>query len=205
MVEQALDPAPPRRAIGAVGQDRCVLDRDADLVVEAVGDPAAHLERLQLAAVQAAVERVVDVVARLLARAAWPRTPPRSTAAATSVLGRRPCSYVIHSSISMPSCATSMPWRCSSRRCTLSSSRIGLLLLMWISTLRARRQRRERVDHAAAGRFAAGGRARRRVFATRPARASRRRSRRCRRPSRRSAPAIASHARARRSARGPGA
>jgi hypothetical protein len=37
--------------------------RDAQLVVEAVGHPAAHLERLQFAAVQPVVERMVDVVA----------------------------------------------------------------------------------------------------------------------------------------------
>ena len=43
VVEDALHPVAPHRAIRAVGEDRGVLDRDADLVVEAVRDPAADL------------------------------------------------------------------------------------------------------------------------------------------------------------------
>ena len=65
VVEDALDPAPPLRAVGAVGQHGRVLLRNVDLVVEAVRDPRTHLEGLQFAAVQALVERVVDVVLRL--------------------------------------------------------------------------------------------------------------------------------------------
>src|SRR5262249_53281467 len=137
VVEHALDPEPARRPVGTVGDDRRVLHRDAHLVVEAVGHPAAHLERLQLAAVQAPVERMVDVVAL------FPRAQPRLEVDGRPGCGRGRGRFEqqlgIHNSISMPSWATSTPCMRSVFRCALSSSRIGLLLLMWMSTLRGTR------------------------------------------------------------------
>src|SRR5262249_62228098 len=62
VVEDALHPATPHVAVGAIGQDRRVLDRNRGLVAEAVGHPATHLLARRLAGVQHDVERVVDVV-----------------------------------------------------------------------------------------------------------------------------------------------
>ncbi|MCY1432777.1 hypothetical protein D9M71_487850 [compost metagenome] len=62
MVEQALNPLAANFAVRAVGQDRCILHRDVDLVVETVGHPALDL----LAACAAFIHRhmvgVMDVV-----------------------------------------------------------------------------------------------------------------------------------------------
>src|ERR1043166_9469254 len=66
VVEDALDPAPALVAIGHVGEDRGVLDRDADLVIEAVEDPTLHLRARAAAVVHCDVERVMDVVALAL-------------------------------------------------------------------------------------------------------------------------------------------
>ncbi len=62
VVEDALHPAAPHLAVGAVGQHRRVLDRNRDLVVEAVRHPAANLLGRGAPAVEHHVERVVDVV-----------------------------------------------------------------------------------------------------------------------------------------------
>src|SRR5581483_6416402 len=128
LVEDALDPQAAHLAVGTVGEDRAVLHRDIELVVEAIGDPSADLRGRQLALVHPDVERMVDVVARLLC--------------AQLVLEFLPAPRPVvrlraHSEISIPSKATSIPARSSSRRCAESSSRIGLVLLIWISTLRA--------------------------------------------------------------------
>ena len=80
VVEDPLDPLAPDLDLGAVGEDRRVLDRDARLVVEAVRDPALELLAGQLAGVHADVERVEVVVAR--------RPAPRS-AATNSLRPRR--------------------------------------------------------------------------------------------------------------------
>ena len=66
MVQDALDPLAPHLAVRAVRQHRRVLHRNGDLVVEAVGHPAADLLRARLAGVEHDVERVVDVVAPAL-------------------------------------------------------------------------------------------------------------------------------------------
>ena len=66
VVEDALDPAPALVAAGHVGEDRGVLDRDADLVIEPVQHPALHLRLGAAAIVHGDVERVVDVVALAL-------------------------------------------------------------------------------------------------------------------------------------------
>src|SRR3954467_15103816 len=66
VVDDALDPLAPDLDLGAVRQDRGVLQRDALLVVEAVRDPALQLLAPELAGVHAPVERVQIVVARAL-------------------------------------------------------------------------------------------------------------------------------------------
>ncbi len=43
MIEDALHPLPAHLAFGTVGEDRGVLDRYRDLIVVAIGDPAANL------------------------------------------------------------------------------------------------------------------------------------------------------------------
>ncbi len=98
MVEDAFDPAPALGAVGAVGHHRRVLLRDARLVVEAVGDPAAHLEWQQFAAVQAQVERMVDVIPRFAG--AQPRLELVGTPWCSGCQG---CIDESHSEISMPS------------------------------------------------------------------------------------------------------
>src|SRR3954470_2652209 len=63
VVDDALDPAPALLPVGHVGEDRRVLDRNADLVVEAVQHPSLHLLSGAAAAVHGDVEGMVDVVA----------------------------------------------------------------------------------------------------------------------------------------------
>jgi hypothetical protein len=43
MIEQALNPLAANLAVRTVGEDRGVLERDVDLIVEAVGNPALDL------------------------------------------------------------------------------------------------------------------------------------------------------------------
>jgi hypothetical protein len=62
VIEDALHPAATHLAVGTVGQDRRVLDRDRGLIAEAVGHPATHLLGRRLAGVQHHVERVMDVI-----------------------------------------------------------------------------------------------------------------------------------------------
>ena len=66
VVDDALDPLAPDLDLGAVRQDRRVLQRDALLVVEAVRDPALQLLARELPGVHAPVEGVQVVVARAL-------------------------------------------------------------------------------------------------------------------------------------------
>jgi hypothetical protein len=64
VVDDALDPFAPDLDLGAVRQDRRVLERDRLLVVEAVGDPALQLLAREVAGVHAPVKGVEVVVAR---------------------------------------------------------------------------------------------------------------------------------------------
>ena len=60
------------------------------------------------------------------------------------------CITGLQSRIVMPSSQGTMRWRASSARCGESSSRMGLVLLMWISRRRVRAGRRSnQFDHAA--------------------------------------------------------
>ena len=65
VVEEALNPEAPDIAVRAVGEDRGVLARDVDLVVEAVRHPAAEGLAVELSRVHPLVELVVDVVEAL--------------------------------------------------------------------------------------------------------------------------------------------
>ncbi|MNS98114.1 hypothetical protein D3C72_1324700 [compost metagenome] len=62
VVEQALNPLAADFPIGAVGEDRRVLQGDVHLIVEAVGDPALNLFAGGAAFVHRHMVRVVDVV-----------------------------------------------------------------------------------------------------------------------------------------------
>lgn len=69
VVEDALDPLAADLAVGTVGQDRRVLQRDVDLVVETVRHPALDLFATGTALVHRDMERMVDmVVASLVAQ-----------------------------------------------------------------------------------------------------------------------------------------
>ena len=63
VVDDALDPFTAMVAVRHVGKNCSVLDRNADLVVEAVVDPALHLFAGAFAAVHGDVKRVMNVIA----------------------------------------------------------------------------------------------------------------------------------------------
>ena len=138
VIEDSLHPAAAHRAVRAIREDRSVFDRDADLIVEAVRYPTANLLGRRLARVQHHVERMVDVIAAaesLQARLEVGTAPGRIGCSV-------PYQLSIHSAISIPSHATSTPRRASSARGSDTSSRIGFVLLMWMSTLRVAGGRR---------------------------------------------------------------
>ena len=66
MVEDALNPLPSLFPIGHVRQDRGVFDRDRNLIVETVVDPALDLFACAETVVHRDVKGVVDVVAAFL-------------------------------------------------------------------------------------------------------------------------------------------
>src|SRR3954454_23346732 len=87
MVDDPSDPLAADVEVGAVREDRRVLEGDAALVVEAVRDPALQLLARELARVHAHVERVEVVVPaplraqpgdELLGRPGWLRDGARS-------------------------------------------------------------------------------------------------------------------------------
>jgi hypothetical protein len=121
VVEDALHPAATHVAVGAVGEDRGVLDGNRSLVAEAVGDPALHLLARRLAGVQHHVERVMDVI-RLAALA---QAGFEFVAGPGSVVA-----HGVHTVRTRPSSQTSMRSAASAARSDDSSSRIGLVLLM---------------------------------------------------------------------------
>ena len=126
VVEDALHPAAPHLAIRAVREDGRILERDRQLVAEAVGHPASDLLRRGPPLVEHAVERMVDVIrAATFAQALleFLARPGR-----VGGLARER----IHRTISMPSSQTVTPERASSARSGESSSRMGLVLLTWI-------------------------------------------------------------------------
>ena len=62
VVDDALNPLAAGVAVRAVGHDRCILHRDAGLIVEAVGDPTLNLFARRLPGIHGPVERVMDMV-----------------------------------------------------------------------------------------------------------------------------------------------
>src|SRR6185437_10337238 len=112
VIEDALHPMTALGAVVAVGQDRGVLEWNVHLVIETVRHPASDLLRPRAAAVQHHVEGMMNVIAPILG------------AQLTLELRPAPGSSA-HSSISMPSQATSIPRRPSSARSAASSSRMG--------------------------------------------------------------------------------
>src|SRR6185369_6784816 len=130
VIEDELHPLPAHLAVGAIRQDRGILDRYLDLVVVAVGDPAANLRRRRLARVQHDVEGMMDMVGGaalaqlLLELFASPR------------VGRGHGFRQVHTSNSIASYASSIP-ELRRRACSgPSSSSTGLVLLMWIRIFR---------------------------------------------------------------------
>jgi hypothetical protein len=91
VVVDADDPLAARCPVGAVGQDGRILERDVDLVVETVRNPRADFLRRAFASAHAQVERMMNVIARLL------RAQP------CFELFGRPGNRMCHSEISMPS------------------------------------------------------------------------------------------------------
>src|SRR6185437_11075407 len=120
VVKDALDPPAADVAVGAVRDDRGVLARDVLLIVEAVRHPAADLPGTQHSLVHLPVEGMLVVVTLGL------RTQRRH-----EVLGFR-YRHRAHICSSSPSTATSRPCCSRTRRSCASSSRIGLVLLMWM-------------------------------------------------------------------------
>ena len=102
---------------GQLARIAASLQRNADLVVEAIGDPAANLLGVRCAGVQHHVERMMDVIrATLLAQLRLELFPTPGLAPA-------------HSTISMPSYATSMPMarKAAALRRILIENRIGVV------------------------------------------------------------------------------
>src|SRR5262245_47680958 len=90
VVKDALHPHPARGAVGAIGKNRSVLDRDADLVIKTVRHPTADLLAGRAARVEHDVERMMDVI---------PITQPTQARLEFFTAPGR----FAHSSISMPS------------------------------------------------------------------------------------------------------
>src|ERR1700742_2578861 len=102
-------------------QDGRILDGDVDLVVKPIRHPPPDLIGCRPPRVQHHIEGVIDVVC--------PAFLPQALLKLLTTPGT-------HSSISRPSQATWTPRRVSSAACSESSSRMGLVLLMWIKTFR---------------------------------------------------------------------
>src|ERR1700721_98939 len=131
MIENALHPGAAHCAIRAIGQNGGILDRDVDLIVEAIRDPAANLLRRRGTHIHQHIERMMNVVGPLLGSQLRLEFLPAPGSEA-------------HRTISMPSHATSTPRRASSADSAGASSRMGVVLLMWIKILRTAAGRRSR-------------------------------------------------------------
>ena len=132
VVDDPPDPPPPHRDVGAVRQDRRVLDRDGLLVAEPVRHPAADLRGRELPRVHAHVERVRRVVALGLRAQAFDEVAVRRP----DPVGLRPVQRLGHASTSSPSYPISTPAFPTIAPSGASGSRIGLELLMCTSTVR---------------------------------------------------------------------
>src|SRR5215813_4516678 len=119
VVVEAAAPLAPQLLIIAARDQVGVLLRDLGLVVVAVERPGLHLPLGALAAVQEMVKRMAAVIA-----------PRADVAQARFQLGFT--EQVGHSTISCPSSATSQPWLVTWARSGEPSTRMGLVLLMWM-------------------------------------------------------------------------
>ena len=119
VVDEPAAPFAARRRILAARDQARVLDRDHRLVVVAVERPGLDLALGAFAAVQQLVERMQAVIA------------PRADVAQRG-FQLLAASVSVHSTISIPSSATSQPAASTCARSGEPSTRIGLVLLMWI-------------------------------------------------------------------------
>ena len=140
VVEDTLDPLAADLAVGTVGQDRRVLQRDVDLVVETVRHPALDLFATGTALVHRDMERMVDMVVASLSRSA--RSNSARSMAARLMLA--PYSWMC-----MPSQATSMPLASSSARSAEAVSRDGIGVVDVDEHLARGRHLRQHLEHAA--------------------------------------------------------
>src|SRR6266404_5688449 len=129
VVEYALHPRAAHRTVRAIGQNGGILERDVDLVIEAIRHPGADLRRGRRTGIHHHIEGMMDVVGTA-------QTPQLHFEFLSAPGGGA------HSTISMPSRATSTPRRESSTASGELSSRMGLVLLIWIKILRVADGRR---------------------------------------------------------------
>src|ERR1700721_2261486 len=101
VIENALHPGASHGSIRAIGQNGGILDRDVDLIVEAIRHPAANLLRRRGTGIHHHIEGMMNVVG-----------PPLGSQLRLEFLPA-PGSEA-HRTISMPSHATSPPRRDSS-------------------------------------------------------------------------------------------
>src|SRR5262249_54320 len=116
VVDEAAAPFPPQRGVVATRDQARILHRDHRLVVVAIERPGLNLAFGAFAAVQQRVERVQPVIA----------LPADAPQLRLEFLRRQR----LHSTISIPSSATSQPLRSTSTRSGEPSIRIGFVLLM---------------------------------------------------------------------------
>src|SRR5207247_4371311 len=133
VVDDPLDPGAADVRFGTVGEDQGVLDRDVDLIIEAVGNPELQLVARQLTVVHTAVEGMKVVIALLehVAELADEFVTRPGAGVGTDPRRRRR-----HSSTSMPSSATSIPAPSTWARSLEERLRMGFVLLMCTSTVR---------------------------------------------------------------------
>src|SRR3954447_9082308 len=121
VIDQARAPFAPYGGIIAARDQTGVLHRDHRLVIVAIERPGLHLAFGQLAAMQQPMKWMQVMIA-----------PGADVAQRGLELLRRHD----HSAISIPSSATSHPFAAMRRRSGEPSTRIGLVLLMWIKIFR---------------------------------------------------------------------
>ena len=129
MVKDAQNPFTANLTVVAIGQNGRVLEGNGNLVIKPIGHPTALLRRIEFAFSHHHMKRMVDVVAGAFAAQQSFKffCAPRGAG-----ISERFVHCVVHRVISMPSNATSMPCAVKIWRCGLLSSKIGLVLLMWI-------------------------------------------------------------------------
>src|SRR5271166_3299722 len=125
MVDEPAAPLAPQRRVVATRDQACVLHRDLRLVIVAVERPGLDLALAAFAAVQQRMEWMQAMVSPL----------PYVAQRQFEIIGRH--QLALHSTISIPSSATSQPLPSTCRRSGEPSIRIGLVLLMCTKMRRA--------------------------------------------------------------------